>query len=490
MRTRQSGNISRMDSHHQHLRRGFNWLGSAMVTAKAIDLATILVVLLFLTKEQVGLGSLVVAVGTVIEALDGLGTSAALVQAPRLLRLQLDSLFWFIAGTAVLVGAATLAAAHWIAAFYGVAGMATYFLAIAAKQPLVGAAVIPLALMSRDLQYERIAVVNVCATFATALTRLGLAILGAGAWAIVVAFAASGLYTLIGALLARPFRPGLRFRMSAVSALVRFGLRAATSNFFQQMFNNIDSLLIGRFYGAEPLAVYRVAFDVAMQPAIAVSTLINQTALPVFARVSAVREHFAQSLTWSLRRLVVVVAPLSAATVLAAGPITSLIHDGRGRSYSAAGLPLELLAAAALLRATSQLLYPVALGSGHPKTAARLSAVTFLLLSAGILFVGFRFPAGTGIIAVSAVWLTVYPLLLVWGARYLKRHWDIRAGDLARTFLAPFVGTGLLVCAVEVARLLIGRGGPWLEIGLVLTAATLTYAGLFLHGRQRLYQAV
>jgi len=45
-----------------------------------------------------------------------------------------------------------------------VAGMATYFVAAAIKQPLVGAAVIPLAIMNRDLQYERIAVVNVCAT--------------------------------------------------------------------------------------------------------------------------------------------------------------------------------------------------------------------------------------------------------------------------------------------------------------------------------------
>src|SRR5262249_60937309 len=87
----------RMDSHQQPLRRGFNWLGGAMIIAKLTDFGTILVVLLFLTKEQVGVASMVVAIGTVIEALDGLGTGAALVQAPSLSRLQLDSLFWVIA---------------------------------------------------------------------------------------------------------------------------------------------------------------------------------------------------------------------------------------------------------------------------------------------------------------------------------------------------------------------------------------------------------
>src|SRR5215470_17556431 len=300
-----------MDSHTHHLRRGFNWLGGAMIIAKLTDSATILVVLLFLTKEQVGVASVVVAIGTVIEALDGLGTGAALVQAPSLSRLQLDSLFWVIAGGALVVAGITLLAAPWIASLYGIAGMTAYFLAVAVKQPLVGAAVIPLAIMSRDLQYERIAVVSVCATFATALTRIGLALLGAGAWAIVVAYAASGLYTFVGAWLARPFRPGFRISIPAISPLLRFGVRATTSTLFEQMVNNFHYLFVGWFYGAAPLAEYRVAYDLAMEPAMATGTLINRTALPVFAKVSAEREHLAESLTWSLRRLLVVVFPVA-----------------------------------------------------------------------------------------------------------------------------------------------------------------------------------
>src|ERR1700742_919486 len=111
-----------MDSPQQHLRRGFNWLGSAMIIAKITDFGTILLVLRLLTKEQVGAASLVVAFGTVIEALDGLGTSTAIVQAPLVSRSQLDSLFWFIVGSACVVAGVTLLAAPWIASPYGIAG--------------------------------------------------------------------------------------------------------------------------------------------------------------------------------------------------------------------------------------------------------------------------------------------------------------------------------------------------------------------------------
>ncbi|HEV2677413.1 MAG TPA: oligosaccharide flippase family protein, partial [Aliidongia sp.] len=174
-----------MDSHQRHLGRGFNWLGGATIIAKIIDFSTMLAVLLYLTKQQVGIASLVVSIGMIIEAFDGLGTSEALVQAKSVSRLQLDTLFWFVVGAAALVAALTLLAAPWIEAVYGVAGMSTYFIAAAIKQPLVGAALIPLAILNRDLQYERIAMVNVCATFAAAATRLGLAVSGAGAWALI-----------------------------------------------------------------------------------------------------------------------------------------------------------------------------------------------------------------------------------------------------------------------------------------------------------------
>ena len=472
-----------MDSHHQHLARGFNWLGGATILAKIIDFSTILAVLVFLTKEQVGLASIVVSIAMVVEAFDGLGTSEALVQASSVSRLQLDTLFWFIIGAALLVGGATLLAAPWIAAAYSVAGMQAYFVAAAIKQPLVGAALIPLAMMNRDLQYERIAVVSVCATLAAALTRLGLAVAGAGAWAVVGAYTASGLYMLIGASLARPFRPRLQFQLAAIRPLLNFGTRAAAANIFEQIFKNIDFLLVGWFYGTSQLAVYRVAFDVAMEPAMAVGTVVNRTALPVFARVKSVRLHLAQSLVWALRRLVTLVAPLMVGLILVADPLMTMLHDDQGNSYGAAALPLKILAGAALLRVTAQLLTPLLMASGGPGIAARLSAAILLLLSLGIVIAGIIFDARTGIIAVSAVWLGVYPLLLGWGAIYLRRHWDMRLAELVPALAPPVIGIAGMVAIVEALQPFAGAN-PAIRIGLVLVAMAATYAGLFVHGRR------
>jgi O-antigen/teichoic acid export membrane protein len=481
--TKSGDDAEAMATHRRHLGRGFNWLGGATLIARITDFSTIIIVLLYLTKQQMGIGSLVISFGVVVEAFDGLGTGDALVQAESISRKQLDSLFWFILGAAILMAILTLASAPLVQEIYGSAGMAAYFVAVAAKQPLVGAAVIPLALLNRELRYERIAVINVAATFGAALTRLGVALAGGGAWALVSGYTASGVFILAGALLARPFLPSLSFRMAPILPLVRFGLRSASANVFEQISKNIDYLLVGWFYGAAQLAVYRVAFGVAMEPALAVGTLVNRTALPVFARVAAVRAHLAETLVWSLQRLTTLVAPFMVALILMAVPLTALLHDSQGNSYAGAALPLQILAAAAILRVTSQLLTPVLMGSGHPGKAAGLSIATLALLATGILTAGFSFRAHDGIIAVSATWFAVYPLLLCWGVWYLRRHWQIGLRDLLRPFLAPGIGIAAMVAVTTAVRIATRPPDPELRIGIVLAVAGLTYAGLILHAR-------
>ena len=482
---RANGGTSRPDEHHRQLSRGFNWLGGATVVAKIVDVLTTLAMLLLLTRKQVGIASLVLSVGMVVEAFNGLGTGQALIQARSVSRAQLNTVFWYGLGVAAVTGGLTLLAAPSIGAIYGMTGMTGYLVAVAIKQPLVGAAVVPLAMMNRDLQYRRIATVNVCATIAAASIRLVLGIAGAGAWALVAGYVSSGLFILTGAMTARPFRPRLRVRLSAVSGLLRFGLGAAMADASEQAFKNVDYLLVGWFYGASALAVYRVAFEVAMEPAMAVGTLVNRTALPVLARVSAAHGDLTQVLAWSLGKIAILVAPLAVALVLGAGPLTALLHDRHGNSYAAAAAPLELLAAAGLLRVLCQPLFTVLLASGRPGMAARLSAVTLLLLAGGITVVGATLPVTTGLVATSAIWLGIYPLLLVWGFLFLRRHAAIDLRTVGRVLFAPAVAVGLLVIVVESLRRLFVPSAATSQLALVLGVTVTCTLGLLRYDRRR-----
>ncbi len=462
--------------HRRDLARGFNWLGGAAIVAKATDVAAIVVVLLYLTQHQVGIGSLVVSFGMMIEAFDGLGTGDAIVQAREIGRRQLDGLFWYIMAIALAMSGLALLAAPLVQGFYHAPGMAVLFIAVAVKQPLVGAAVIPMALLNRELRYERIAVVNVAATFGAALTRLVVAVAGGGAWSLVAGSLAAGAFTLAGSLVARPFLPSPR--SGPIRPLERFGLRSAGSHVADQVFKNIDFLLVGWFYGATPLALYRVVFDIAMEPAMAVGTLVNRTALPIFARVAAVPGELRAALLWSLRRLATLVVPFMTGVAFLALPLLSLLHDSQGHSYAAGAPALRVLALAAVLRVVAQLFPPLLLATGRPGTAAWFSTATLSMLATGILAVGSFVPAPAGLVAIAGIWLALYLPLIAWSVRHLARHWGIRAGELARPFRRPALA-GAVVAAAGWALAPLGAQEPVARIAGVLAAAGLAYAWLF-----------
>ena len=468
-----------MNDAGQSLRQGFAWLGGATTLARIIDIATTLILLTLLTKQQVGVASLVISFAMILEALNGLGTSEALIQARSASRLQLDTVFWYVLGAALLTGLMTVLAAPLFRQFHGFGNIAPFLLVVAAKQPLVGAAVVPLAMMNRDLQYRRIAIVNLCATIGAALTRLGLGASGFGAWALVIGYSASGLYTLAGAMAARPFRPRLQWQMSAIRPLTRFGLRAASANIAEQMFKNVDYLLIGGFYGAASLAVYRVAFEVAMEPAMAIGTVVSRTALPILARLAASPAPRAEVLTWSLRRVAMLVAPLATGVLMVADLLTGLIHDQQGHSYAGAALPLRILAVAALLRVMAQILSTALLAAGRPELAARLSAVIFVLLTGGILAVGATLRAPAGLAGAAAVWLCAYPIILTWGARYLRRNWALDVGSLAHALRTPLIGAAIIIATVGMSRILLGPHRPVATVTVAAVMVALTYAGSF-----------
>jgi O-antigen/teichoic acid export membrane protein len=306
---------------------------------------------------------------------------------------------------------------------------------------------------------------------------------GFGVWALVGAYFVSGVFIAVGAFWMRPFRPSWQFRFSAIRPLVTFGIRSASSNVLEQIFKNIDFLLVGWFYGAAALAIYRVAFDIAMEPAMAVGLLVNRTALPVFSRLATNLALMREALLWALQRLAVLVAPCMAGLALMAVPLLDLLHDAQGRSYAAAALPLQILAVAALLRAASQLIIPVLMGSGRPGTAAKLALATLLLLSGLIMLAGCTAHGPRGSVAVAVAWLAAYPPLLAWDAHYLWRKLEISPLALLRPFLPPGIAIAGMISLVCLFRLFGWVEAPLPRIALAVAATGCAYGGLMCWSR-------
>lgn len=436
-----------MNDSESKVRHGLLWLGTAGAALRSLDLVSSFVVLWFLTSEQMGLASLSWAVAIIVESLNGLGIGVALVQAERVDDEEIGSLFWFAVGFGSAFTAIIVLASPLIAFAFGAKGLAPMVSVAALRLLFMSVALVPLQLLHRRLEFQRIAAVQTLAAAAAAIVKVVLAASGLGAWALVVAHSSEALFTVCTVYAFAPLWPKPRLAWSKVQRFVRFGLRAAGSSVVYQTYRNLDFVIVGRVFGVSALGAYRVAFDVAMVPAMAILDVINRTAFPIYSRIGVrEQERLKRAFLWMSRALGLIAGPLTALLCFFGADILAL---ATGSKWLAAGPLIPALCWAAFLRTQTQAIPQVFHAAGRPELALYDSILTLpcLIVSGWLLVIGLGPRLGAN--AVSLAWIVTY-LIMLNVLRLMARYViGLRAWEYFRNLLHPIALMALLFAVLS-----------------------------------------
>jgi len=449
----------------RQIHRGLLWIGSAAATTRVVDLGSTIVILFFLTKEELGGATVAWTIGMILEATNRVGLDIAIVQSKEIKRIQLNSAIWFSLGLSVLLGGTAYALAPWLGVLFKEPELQAFLLPTIAKLFFLTMAMVPMQLLNRQLRYPLIAGVQTSATFFAALVRIGLAVAGAGAWALLIAHAMHGAFTWIAARLVQPFSPRLEFSWRQLRPLLRFGSFVGGNDLIYQLFRNVDFLLLSAFSGTGAVGVYRVAFDVAMSPAMVLSDVINRTGLPVLSALADKRRAFGESFSWMTRTLGLVSLPVVAGLAIVVPDLIILIQSGE---YAAAVLPAQILCAAALMRVAYQTFPPMFQAAGHPELALRygmLVLVTLtLFLSIGITLA----PPSYRIVALCGAWTATYPVLLVAIGRTASKFTGVSPVEWLGSFTDGIKGVILATVAAGLSSWALAGWSPLARLAIII----------------------
>ncbi|HEX5659012.1 MAG TPA: oligosaccharide flippase family protein [Polyangiales bacterium] len=392
------------------IKRGFVWLGSASLVTRVLDAVFTLGVLWLVSKEELGLATLAWSIGVFIEAFNGLGISTALIQTKTLEDGQLSDSFWYTMVIALLLITAVWFGAPFLADLWGASSLVPLIRASAFKLLFVGAALVPLSLLNRELRFERIAVANTAATFTSGGTTMLLAWMGAGSWAFILGQLMYGVTIMIAAFSLQPFLPQLRFSMSRVQPLAVFGARAAAATVVYHLYRNADYFIMGRFLGVAAVGVYRVGFELAMTPTVTLLNVVNRSALPAYARLQTDRAALSRAMLWTSRSLSLMLAPITVLLAFGAGDLLALINNGE---WADAAKVTSWLAWAAFLRSLTHIFPQVFYAVGRPSLALFESLASAAVLCLSFALALTLYGADYGILSVGWAWFVGGALLLV-----------------------------------------------------------------------------
>jgi PST family polysaccharide transporter len=277
-----------------------------------------------------------------------------------------------------LVVATQVTAGLW-AAFFSTAELETVLRVLSIDFVLSGIAVVPMALLTRRLDFRTLAIAEVVSTVVGGVLGVAAALGGAEYWSLVVQTLARDL-VFAAIVIAAVGRPFLGWSRRALRAILGFSSRVFGSQALNFLNQNADNTLVAWRLGATALANYALSYRVLLLPVQVLSQTANRIVFPVLSRLNDDPPKQARHYLTASASLSLAVTPLMVLVALGAPRGVPLVF---GPEWEAAIVPMQILALASILRAVLSVGGGVVLARGRADWALRWSIVTTALLIGG-----------------------------------------------------------------------------------------------------------
>ena len=422
-------------------------LGSTMILAR------------LLTPHDFGLVAMVMTVTGFLRIFKDAGLSTATVQQHEITHSQVSNLFWI---NFALSGAITLivaSAAPLIAWFYREPRLVGITLLLSITFLLTGLTVQHLALLSRQMRFKEIALIQVGSLLAGSIVGITMAWLRYGYWSLVgtqLAAAISGLLLVWSISRWRPQRPT---RHSQMWPLLNFGANVSVSNFFYTLARGSDGLLIGRFYGPAAVGLYSKAAALLNRPLEQFLTPIDAVFVPALSRLQTEPERYRRTFLQTFEAIALITFLFTGLFFVLAEPLTLVVLGPKWEKATAIFAAFTFAAVFYPFFVTANWLFASQRrGRDWLITSMWVSSLTFCSFLAGLPFG----PAGVALFySLGGIFL-----MLPISFRMAGRRGPVRTANLWAGFFRQLPVWGVVLGAAGVARLSVANFRPLAQLGI------------------------
>ena len=252
----------------------------------AVQMIATVVLARLLTPADFGLLTMVTTFSLFFASFGLNGFTEATLQREEMDHALASNLFWMNAGQGLVLTIGFAALGRLLARFYGEPRVAAVAIGIAVTIFFTSLSVQHLALLTRAMRFSDLSVNNIVARAVSTIVSILLAWLGWGYWALVAGAIALPLATCIGAWALCLWVPGLPRRGVGTGPMVTFAINTYgrfTASYFAR---NLGNLLLGWRFGAQPLGLYKKAYDLFVLPATQISDPLTAIAMSTLSRLS------------------------------------------------------------------------------------------------------------------------------------------------------------------------------------------------------------
>jgi len=386
------------------LKRGAAFSAVGLVISQTASVVQTLVIGRLLGPHEVG----VFAAGSVMIGFLGAvahgSLSQAFIQRKTEVEDAANTVLVVTFGTGLLVSLALLAASPVVGTLFHSSRIGLVAAATSGLILLHACASVPDALMQRSFQFKRQMIITPAVSIMFAGISIVFAILGYGAWAMVIGwYASTATAVVLSWWMAkwRPFRGRCSFRIWREMA--GFSLPLLLDGLAERAYETFQQLIVGRVFGTGDLGQYRYAYRIGSLPSLAVVTIFSSVLFPAFSRISDDAIRFRAAFLRALGWIWFAALPVGALLIVAGQPVVVLLL---GEEWRPAGAAAAAMAGIGLGVALESVASEAIKGAGRSSLRYWLAA---LRLGLGLPLIVLLLPFGlAGVsIAISVTYLVV-----------------------------------------------------------------------------------
>lgn len=343
-------------------------------------------------------------------------------------------------------------------------------------------AVIPSAMLDRDMEYRGRAAVDFASALSGALLTLVLAYLGYGAFALAWGTVAAGVIRVAGLNWIKPYRESPLFDFSDTTHMLRFGRDVAATRLVYYFYSQADSFIVGKLLGKNELGLYSVSMNLASMPAARLAVTIDQVAFPALSKVKREGGIGSQYVLKSLRAVSLLSFPIMWGMSSVA---FELVETLLGNNWIQATTALALLCLIMPLRVIGPIIHASLQSVGRADISFRNTCITAVTMCIAFV-VGCQFE----LLGLALSWVIVFPLVFVFNMHRAAPHLGLTVGTILQALYKPLLVSAIMYGVVAAIREVLFMA-PLPSLLLLIAVGACTY-GLFslLLNKQGLIEAL
>lgn len=453
--------------------QGTLWAYLATFSGKLLVFVSTTVLARLLLQEDFGLAGYALIVISFLEVLNDLGIGAAVIYYRDDAEV-INTAFWLNLLTGIVLFGATWALAPLTANFFNDARAVELTQVLGLTFPITALGNIHASLLRKNLTFKRKFVPDVVKALGKGSISIVLALMGFGAWSLVLGQVGGTAVAVIAYWWAFPWRPKWTFDRAIARPLLSYGSNIVSVNGLGTLINQADYLIIGRLLGAAALGVYTLAFRVPELLVKQFVTIAGQVIFPAYAKMRQNPEMLSKGFLVTMRYMTLITVPIALGLAAVSRPLVLTLFTDK---WAEAIPVMSAISIYTLIRSLTFNVGDVYKAQGRPEILTRLALVKAVVLVPALWWAA-TVPGTITAVAWMQVAMAIFSMVL--NFYFAGRLLNTPIRRILAAITPALVGGGVMTASVIGVLLLVATAPPLWQLVAGVAVGIVSYTAVIL----------